>query len=181
MSPQYPHRRRFFLGAGIALTLAFLVLRGLNRYGDPVPWTPYPDALSTAFSFVNCQKYPPSLLYLLMTLGPTFLLLALFEYREWAGDAGPLVTLGRVPFFFYVFHLMVIHGLAVLLSLLRYGEAGWLFVSPPWNLDVYPEGYGYSLPVVYALYALVLAILWPACRWYADFKQRHHSWWLSYL
>src|SRR5439155_14146131 len=128
------------------------------------------DALYTAFSFVNCQKYPPSLLFLLMTLGPTFLLLALFEHREGSAPAGPLVTLGRVPFFFYVLHLTVIHGLAVLLSLLRYGEAGWLFVVPPWgpgSADVYPDDYGYTLPWVYVLYVVVLLLLWPLCRWFA--------------
>jgi uncharacterized membrane protein len=186
MSPHYLHRRRFFLRTGLALCLAFVALRALNVYGDPAPWSVRQNTLYTAFSFINCEKYPPSLLFLLMTLGPTFLLLALFEYREGRGDratkeAGPLVTLGRVPFFFYVVHLTVIHGLAVLLSLLRYGAAGWLFVSPPWDPDVYPEGYGYSLPVVYAIYGLVLLILWPACRWYAAFKRSHRCWWLSYL
>jgi uncharacterized membrane protein len=182
MSPHNPHRRRFFLVLGVALTLGFVVLRALNVYGDPDPWSVRQDGLYTAFSFVNCQKYPPSLLSLLMTLGPTFLLLYVFEHREGAAAAGPLVTLGRVPFFFYVLHLFVIHALAVLLSLLRYGRAAWLFVTPPpWDADVYPEGYGYSLPVVYAIYVLVLAILWPACRWYADYKRRHKAWWLSYV
>jgi hypothetical protein len=118
-----------------------------------------------------------------MTLGPTFLLLALFErFDEWF--LGPLITLGRVPLFFYVLHLPLIHGLAVLLSLWHYGGASWLFVSPPWAPDAaeyYPTGYGYSLPVVYAIYALVLVILWPACWWYAGLKRRLHAWWLSYL
>jgi uncharacterized membrane protein len=180
MTTDGPHRRRYFLTAGLGLTLAFVVLRGLNVYGEPDRWTVHSDALSTVLSFLNCTKYPPSLLYLLMTLGPTFLLLALFEGKVGAA-AGPLVTLGRVPFFFYVVHLAVIHGLAVLLSLLRYGDASWLFVGPPWNPDVYPKGYGYSLPVVYALYVLVLLLMWPACRWYADLKRRRHDWWLSYL
>jgi uncharacterized membrane protein len=180
MGPQNPHRRRTFLTVGIGLSVAFLVLRGLNFYGDPNRWSAHTDPLYTALDFLNCEKYPPSLLYLLMTLGPTFLLLALFEGRTGAATA-PLVTLGRVPFFFYVVHLAVIHGLAVLLSLWRYGDASWLFVSPPWDQDLYPKGYGYSLPVVYALYGLVLLLMWPVCRWYAGLKRCRHDWWLSYL
>jgi uncharacterized membrane protein len=183
MSSQSPHRHRFFLGTGVTLILMFVLLRGLHGYGDPTPWSVHRDGLYTAFSFVNCTKYPPSLLFLLMTLGPTFLMLAWFE-RERALTPKPLVTLGRVPLFFYVVHLTVIHGLAVLLSLLRYGRTDWLFETPPWAPDaaeIYPEGYGYSLPVVYGLYLLVLLTLWPACRWYAAFKRHHHDWWLSYV
>jgi uncharacterized membrane protein len=183
MSPSAPHRPRFFLGVGVALTLAFVVLRGLNVYGDPVPWSVQRDGLFTAFSFVNCEKYPPSLLYLLMTLGPAFLLLAALEWWP-AAAAEPLVTLGRVPLFFYLLHLPVIHGLAVLLSFLRYGQAVWLFEEPPWSpgcADIYPPGYGYGLLGVYVLCGLVLVLLWPACKWYAGLKRRHHTWWLTYL
>src|SRR5205823_4218962 len=131
LSPNYPRRGRFLLALGAALTLAFLVLRGLNRYGDPEPWSAQANVLFTAFSFINCQKYPPSLDYLLMTLGPALLAMAWLEYR--GGAPGPLVTFGRVPLFFYVLHLPLIHALAVLLSLLRHGQAGGLFVEPPWS------------------------------------------------
>jgi uncharacterized membrane protein len=183
MSPSYPRRGRLFLGVGVALTLGFLVLRGLNVYGDPEPWSVHQNGLFTAFSFVNCEKYPPSLLYLLMTLGPTFLLLAGLE-RWPAAAPRPLVTLGRVPLFFYLLHLPLIHGLAVLLSVLRYGEASWLFQEPPWApgcAAFYPEGYGYDLVGVYTLCGLVLVLLWPACGWYAELKRRRRTWWLSYL
>jgi len=183
MSPKYPHRQRLFVGIGVAVTLAFILVRGLNFYGDPEPWHLQRNALFTVFSFVNCVKYPPSCLYLLMTLGPTFLLLGLLEWRP-AVAPQPVVTLGRVPLFFYLLHLPLIHGLAVVLSFLRYGQANWLFESPPWSpgsADIYPPGYGYNLLGVYALYFLVLLMLWPVCRWYADLKRRHHVWWLTYL
>jgi uncharacterized membrane protein len=180
MAPNFPHRRRRLAAVGAALTLAFLVLRALNVYGDPDPWTVESNWLFTAFSFANCTKYPPSLLFLLMTIGPTFLLLAWLEGRRGAA-LKPLVTFGRVPLFFYLIHLPLIHGLAVLLSYLKYGAADWLFVSPPWSTEVYPEGYGYSLPVVYAIWALVLVVMWPACEWYARLKRHSHGWFLSYL
>jgi uncharacterized membrane protein len=183
MSPSYPNRRRLFLGIGVALTLGFVLLRALNFYGDPEPWSVQRNGLFTVFSFVNCQKYPPSLLYLLMTLGPTFLLLAALETWPVAAPK-PLVTLGRVPLFFYLLHLPLIHALAVVFSFVRYGQTNWLFQEPPWGTSaagIYPEGYGYDLLAVYALCALVLALLWPACGWYAELKRRYRAWWLSYL
>jgi uncharacterized membrane protein len=183
MAPNYPKRRRVLASIGAALILAFVVVRGLNVYGDPDPWSVQKDTLYTAFSFFNCTKYPPSLAFLLMTLGPTFLLLAALDRR--GGPAlKPLVTLGRVPLFFYVVHLSVIHGLAGVFCLLQHGEARGLFISPPWSpgcAAYYPEGYGYHLPTVYALWILVLVLLWPACEWYARLKRQRHGWFLSYL
>jgi hypothetical protein len=180
MSPRNANRLRFFTWVGLALCLAFVVLRAVNAYGDPDPWSVQKGPLFTLFSFLNCEKYPPSLLYSLMTLGPTFLFLALFERVDGVG-VNQFATLGRVPLFFYLLHLPLIHGLAVLLSYLEYRRADWLFIMPPFSEKLYPPGYGYSLPVVYALYALVLAILWPACVWYAGLKQRKRAWWMSYL
>jgi hypothetical protein len=173
---------RTSLAAGERLTVIDAV-RGLNVYGDPVPWSVQRNGVFTAFSFVNCEKYPPSLLYLLMTLGPTFLLLAALE--AWPAAAPkPLVTLGRVPLFFYLLHLPLTHGLAVVLSVLRYGRATWLFEEPPWSpspADLYPPGYGYGLLAVYLLCGVVVLLLWPACEWYAEVKRRQHTWWLTYL
>jgi uncharacterized membrane protein len=184
MSPRYPHRLRFFLQMGMGLTAGFILLRAVNVYGDPERWELYlGNPLATACSFVNCEKYPPSLLYLLMTLGPTFLALALFESRPKLAVT-PLLTLGRVPFLFYLLHLPLIHGLAVLASLARYGDARWLFDTPPWSSssrEIYPEEYGYSLPVVYAIYFFVLVVLYPVCKRFADYKRRTRAWWLSYL
>jgi len=187
-------RRKWLFGLGAALTLAFVGLRGVNVYGDPRPWSwqsssasigqdPAPkavpdsefqprDALFTVFSFVNCHKYPPSLLYLLMTLGPAMIALACFD-RELPASTKPLITFGRVPMFFYLLHVPLIHGLAVMVALAKYGSGIRESSLPP--------DYGYSLPVVYAVWLLVLCLLYPPCRWFAGVKERHRSAWLSYL
>ena len=138
-SPEF--RRSFLLGAGAALFAGFLVLRGSNIYGDPVGWTPQSTWLGTTLSFIDCEKYPPSLLFLMMTLGPALILLGLFDRAD-----GTLVrwltTFGRVPFLFYVVHLQVIHALAVELAWFTVGDVGWMFGSFVSNK---PAGYGLSL------------------------------------
>ncbi len=170
-------RRRFLLTTGAALTAGFVVLRAFNVYGDPAPWVAQATALGTVLSFLNCEKYPPSLLYLLMTLGPALLLLGLFDRAE-GKVAAWITTYGRVPFLFYVAHLPVIHLVALALAWLTIGEAGWLignFVPPK------PAGYGLSLPGVYVAWAAILLALYPLCRWFSALKARRHDWWLSYL
>ena len=166
-------RRHCLLGLGLMLTLAFIILRGINIYGDPHPWSARSDGLFTVLSFINCHKYPPSLLYLLMTLGPALIALAAFD-RDIGPFGKPLVTFGRVPMFFYLLHVPLIHGLAVALAYVRY--SGKIF--EPWNL---PPDYGYSLAVVYLVWLLVLGILYPPCRWFAGIKRRYRWAWLSYL
>ena len=175
-------RRRFLLRTGLALSLAFLVLRGANVYGDPSRWSGQDTALFSALSFLNTTKYPPSLLFLLMTLGPAMLFLR-------AVDAitprllAPALVIGKVPLFYYVLHFVLIHLLAVLTSYARYGAAHWMFESP--TLANYPftapPGWGYSLPVVYLVWAFVVVAMYPLCRWFAALKQRRDDWWLSYL
>ncbi len=170
-------RRRFLLTTGAALTAGFVVLRAFNVYGDPAPWVAQATALGTVLSFLKCEKYPPSLLYLLMTLGPALLLLGLFDRAE-GKVAAWITTYGRVPFLFYVAHLPVIHLVALALAWLTIGEAGWLignFVPPK------PAGYGLSLPGVYVAWAAILLTLYPPCRWFSALKARRHDWWLSYL
>lgn len=170
-------RRRWIFRIGAAATLLFIVLRASNLYGDPNPWSEQKSALFTFFSFVNCQKYPPSLLYLLMTLGPALMLLAAID-RPLPAALRPIIVFGRVPLFYYLLHLPVIHGLAVLFAFVRYGEAGWLYgtYSTP-----RPQDYGYNLPVVYFLWVLVVVMLYPLCRWFADLKRRRREAWLSYF
>jgi uncharacterized membrane protein len=176
-------RRRWLLGLGIGLTVVFIVIRATNFYGDPQVWTIQKTGLFTFFSFINCEKYPPSLLYLLMTLGPAIIALGLFD-RISHSLIRPLVTLGRVPLFFYLLHLTVIHALAVAFAYSRYGHAEWMFrnVTVPSNSVLpYPQGYGYGLVTVYAIWLGVVLILYPFCRWFASVKGRRREVWLSYL
>lgn len=170
-------RRRWLLGLGTALCLGFLVLRAVNRYGDPDPWSGQRDGLFTVLSFLNCHKYPPSLLYLLMTLGPALLLLAWFE-RAPHLPGRPLLVFGRVPMFYYLIHLPLIHALMAAAAFACYGPAVLpaLFAGKP-----LPADYGYGLPVVYGIWLGVLVILCPVCRWFADVKRRRRDAWLSYF
>jgi uncharacterized membrane protein len=174
--------RPLLLRIGFAMIAAFVVLRWTNVYGDPAPWSAQRSWIWTVLSFVNTTKYPPSLLFLLMTLGAAALLL-------WAVHAGaprvlqPAVIFGRVPLFYFVLHLALIHAAAVVVCWLRYGDAHWMFESA--RLDQYPftqpPGWGYPLPIVYLAWLAVVAMLYPVCRWYAAVKQRRSDWWLSYL
>jgi len=176
-------RRRTLVSIGVLLTLTFVVLRLLDGYGDPKPWSPQETAVATILSFVNCDKYPPSLLFLLMTMGPILCALGLYEALP-AFLAGPFLVFGRVPLFYYLIHLPLIHGLAVVLSMVRYGGASWLFMNPPSAHGPsfpLPPDYGYSLPVLYALWIGVTVLLFPACRWYERKKRIFAAPWLKYI
>jgi uncharacterized membrane protein len=202
-------RQRLLIGLGTALCLGFLVVRGINIYGDPDPWSPQRDGVFTILSFLNCHKYPPSLCYLLMTLGPALLLLAFFE-RAPLAPGRPLLIFGRVPMFFYLIHIPLIHGLQLGVAWLRFGPAvldpqllglpaaaasTWsLLATPsgqgpllaaaglfPERTALFPVEVGYSLPQVYAIWLGILLILYLPCRWFAGVKSRRRDWWLSYL
>ncbi|WP_435011623.1 DUF1624 domain-containing protein [Tundrisphaera lichenicola] len=162
-----PERRRsLLLAIGMGSVAGFFILRFLNVYGDPQPWAVQSSPLRTAMSFLNCQKYPPSLLFLMMTLGPAFLALAAFD--RGLGRAGhPLQVLGRVPLFFYLLQWPVAHGLAVLVALGRGEEVGWMFRFPPFEA---PPGYGYSLPIVYLFWGLTVALLYYPSFWYSRLR-----------
>jgi len=175
-------RRIFLLRAGLGLTAAFVILRGVNVYGDPVRWTTQKSAAFTVLSFLNTNKYPPSLLFLLMTLGPALLFL-------WAVDGRtplflrPALVIGKVPMFYYLLHLPLIHLLAVVVCYASYGQVHWMFESP--SISKFPitppPGWGFSLPIVYLIWAFVVLALYPLCRWFAALKQRRRDAWLSYL
>ena len=175
-------RRRILLRAGAALTLAFVILRAVNVYGDPARWTRRPTALFTLLSFLNCTKYPPSLLFLLMTLGPALIALALLD-RVRLPAANPLIVFGRTPLFFFVVHLFAVHAAAVLLAYLRYGPAEFLLHPlPSMGGSGFPQDYGFSLAAAYAVWIAIVALLYPPCRWYAGLKARRKDLpWLSYL
>ncbi len=175
-------RRTFFLRAGLAMCAAFLVLRGINVYGDPSRWSSQPTSAHTVLSFLNTTKYPPSLLFLLMTCGPVLLLLRAMDGAT-PRVLKPALTIGRVPLFYFVVHFTLIHALAVVVCLVKYGTAHWMFESP--DLAHYPftapPGWGHSLAGVYLVWALVVTTMYPLCRWFAALKQRRTDAWLSYL
>jgi uncharacterized membrane protein len=173
-------RRPLVFGLGAVVTLAFILLRLGNQYGDPRPWQTQSSLLWTLLSFLNCTKYPASLLYLLMTLGPALLALAIFDRPP-----GPLgrriVVFGRVPFFFYLLHIPLIHGSAVLCDWLRFGWSPLATNGPWFGPDDIPANYGVSLPTVYLVWTVVVLILYAPCRWFARLKSRRGDWWLSYM
>lgn len=147
-----------------------------------MPWSAQRSPAFTVLSFLNTTKYPPSLLYLLMTLGPALLFL-------WAVDAGtprglrPALTVGKVPMFYYLLHIPLIHLIAVAVCYVRYGQVHWMFESP--TLGQFPitapPGWRYSLPIIYLIWACVVLTLYPLCRWFAALKQRRSDAWLSYF
>lgn len=167
-------RRQRFLRAGVALIGGFAVLRATNLYGDPQCWTAAGGTLRALLSFLDCEKYPPSLLFLAMTLGPALCLLAWMD-RPLGPWATRVAVFGRVPLLYYVLHLFLIHAAAIALAWPALGAAA---VARPF---VGSEPLNYSLPVVYALWVAVVLALYPACRWFADVKQRSGRAWVSYL
>jgi uncharacterized membrane protein len=179
-----PARRQpFLLQLGICLSVGFVLLRAINIYGDPSPWALQSPGLFTVLSFLNCTKYPPSLLFLLMTLGPALIVMSWLDRRQFP-SANPVIVFGRVPFFFFVVHLALVHAISILLLFLRYGSTKFLFIPPP-SLgsarNLFPENYGFNLSVVYGVWFAVIVMLYPLCRWFAGVKQRRRDWWLSYL
>jgi uncharacterized membrane protein len=169
-------RRRLLIKLGAAITVGFVLLRVTNLYGDPAGWAMQSDWLATVLSFLNCEKYPPSLLYLMMTLGPALMLLGAFEQAR-GRLAGWITTFGRVPLFYYVAHIYLIHLLAVLYASVCLGDASFLFAGVPQK----PPGYGLPLYGVFGVWIVVVVALYPICRWFAVLKQRRQEWWWSYF
>lgn len=174
-------RRRILLALGASMTVAFVVLRAVNVYGDPQPWAVQSrGVLFTVLSFLNVTKYPPSLLFLLMTLGPAVMALAWFERTSSRGPvARVLITFGRVPLFFYVLQWLTAHALAVLVGYLAGQPVAWQFAN--FSDKPFPNPNGFDLWVVYVFWLVGLVLLYPLCRWFAAVKQRRKDWWLSYL
>lgn len=172
-------RRRSVLALALSLLAAFVVLRAINGYGDPAPWSVQSSSIMTVLSFINVSKYPPSLMYVLVTLGVSMLLFLALEKLT-----GPLqkflLAFGRTPLFTYVLHIYFAHSLALLLGVLGGKPAGYYFdfLSQFGGLI---EGYGYTLPVVYLAWLAVLLMLYPLSSWFARVKRERRDWWLSYL
>jgi len=167
---------------GTVAIVAFIILRYSNLYGDPVKWATQKNPFYTLLSFINVNKYPPSLLYILITLGPSLLFLAVTEKLN--GAVVKVVSVyGRVPMFYYILHIYVIHLVALVASAVTPGQdwSIWLLKDPIWfTKDL--QGYGFSLPVAYLFWITIVAALYPLCKWYDRYKQEHkEKWWLSYL
>lgn len=174
-------RKKILINLGLLAIVLFLLLRTFNFYGEPNHWMPQDRPIFSFLSFINVTKYPPSLLFLLITLGPSLILLALIEPIK-NRITSILVVYGRVPFFYYVLHVLVIHLTAI---------AGLLITGESWKrmiltADVFMEGklagYGYSLFKTYIIWVFVVLLMFPLCRWYMNYKLKHKDkWWLSYL
>lgn len=165
-------RNRICYVLGALAVVAFLVLRGWNLYGDPTHWGAPGGRLPPLFAFLNTTKYPASLQFLLMTLGPGLLLLPLLD-RMRGVTANILTVFGRVPLFYYVLHIPLIHVAAIIVSLLRTGHVDpWLFANHPMFNPPPPPGYTWSLGLLYGVWGMVMVVLYFTCAWYAMWKKR---------
>ena len=164
---------------GTVLIGLFIILRSINAYGDPVPWAVQRDGLFTFLSFINVTKYPPSLLYICLTLGPALLFLGIIEKVQ--NRFTDVVSLyGRVPFFYYVIHFYLIHTLC-LIAFFLWGYTSADIANPASPFLFRPPSFGFPLMVVYLIWLFVVIIVYPACRRYDRYKSTHKQWWLSYL
>lgn len=173
-------RRKVCLLIGFSAIALFLLLRGFNLYGDPFPWH-RGSGVPALLAFLNATKYPASLCFLLMTLGPTIASIPLLESAS--GPVPRLVSVfGRVPFFFYVLHILLIHALAIIVSKVRLGYVnGWLFANHPMGNPRPPAGYTWNLWLLYLVWAIAIAALYVPCRWFSGLRSRRKDWWLHYF
>ncbi|HJQ19240.1 MAG TPA: heparan-alpha-glucosaminide N-acetyltransferase domain-containing protein [Gemmatimonadaceae bacterium] len=172
-------RRKLIWRIGAAATAAFVLLRVLDVYGDPRHW--HAMKMPALLAFLNATKYPASLQFLLMTLGPALLLLAAVD-RARGPVSRVLATFGRVPFFYYVLHIPLIHAAACVVSLIRVGHVDpWLFTNFPMAPGDQPAGYMWSLGLLYLVWAICVALLYVPCRWFARVRATRRNPWLSYL
>jgi uncharacterized membrane protein len=186
-------RARIMLWLGVAATGAFIVLRAFNAYGNPPAgiarnspgeWHLQSTWAMSVVSFLDVEKYPTSLQYLLMTLGPSLILFSFIEkasrsatFQRWSK---PIVVFGQVSLLFYVLHLYAIHFAAILLAYLSHQPVDWLWRGTFWMNEV-PDAYGHGLPTVYLTWFVLLVILYFPCAWFAGYRSRHKEWWLSYF
>lgn len=174
-------RDRTFLVLSGAMIALFIVLRSFNLYGDPAPWTPREETVRSVMAFLNVRKYPPSLDYVLVTLGIGFALLPLLA-RLHRPLARVLQTFGAVPFFFYVVHIYVVHALAIAANAVLGRDVSAFFdFFGNMGRSAGSSGLGFPLEGVYVAWIVVLALLYPLCRWWGEVKRTRTDWWLSYL
>jgi uncharacterized membrane protein len=175
-------REKILNSIGVGLIVLFIALRFINVYGNPEPWSVQKNGLFTLLSFINVHKYPPSLLYMCMTMGPAFLLLSFFEKVQ-NGFTNSIKIYGRVPFFYYVIHLYVIHIISAIFFLAKghtFAQATTISGDLPFYFLAAKDGY--SLLMVYVIWIFVVIALFPLCKWYNNYKTNHREkWWLGYL
>lgn len=174
-------RKQVLLISGLSLMALFLIFRYFNIYGDPAPWSVQKTTALSIISFFNVTKYPCSLLYLCMTLGPALIMLSLIEHVK-NKFASILIIYGNVPFFYYILHLYLIRVINVILFFASgFGTGQVVGVGPKKYHMFQPISFGYSLLIVYLIWLLIVVILYFPCRWFSDYKKTHRQWWLSYL
>ncbi len=174
-------RKKWLVTMGLGAIALFIIIRAINVYGDPVRWSVQKNAVFTLLSFLNVSKYPPSLLYILMTLGPGILFLA-FAENPLNRFTAKVSVFGRVPMFYYIVHVYAIHLLAIVAIVIS-GRSWSQMIFPTWpELDQHLRGYGFGLAIVYLIWIGLVIALYPLCKWYDEYKSRNKSkWWLSYL
>jgi uncharacterized membrane protein len=175
-------RKRMLLYFGTGAIALFILLRSLNGYGDSSHWSTQGSAAFTILSFLNVTKYPPSLLYSLMTLGPVLVCLSVGE-RSLHALKTKISVLGRVPMFYYLAHIPLVHGLAIVGAMISGHRASDMILSNRVNRMPGLQGYGFSLLTVYLVWISVVLVLYPCCRWFDRYKRANQTakWWLSYL
>ena len=175
-------RKKILLSVGVAVLILFSFLRAFNIYGDAAHWSIQKNFLFSLLSFINVTKYPPSLLYVFITLGPAMIFLGLAE-KPLNSFKEKIVLFGKVPFFYYIIHLFLIHLLAVIGAMLTGYK--WTDMILTTRLSEAPalKGYGFNLLTVYGVWIAVILLLFPMCKWFASYKKKHQAdkWWLSYL
>jgi len=171
-------RRKWMLTLGIVSICIFILLRILNVYGDPLPWSDQKSFAFTVLSFLKVTKYPPSLQFILLTLGPAILFLA-FAEKSLQSFGKSIIHIGRVPMFFYLVHIYLIHMLAWFAA--KFSGYNWKDMISQKPLTPVINGYGFSLAIVYVVWIIVVLLLYPICKWYDGYKSTHKKWWLSYL
>jgi uncharacterized membrane protein len=172
-------RRKVMLSIGFATVLFFIVVRFINLYGDPAHWSVQKNSLYTFFSFINTTKYPPSLCYITMTIGPALIFLSSMETVT-NKATNILSTYGRVPFFYFVLHFYLIHIICVVFFFAT-GHTSKDIVDANVPFLFRPQNFGFGLPVVYAIWLFVVLVLYKPCKWFDQYRRTHTQWWLSYL
>ena len=178
---KFAQRKKILVGIGVSLIVFFVIVRTINVYGDPGHWQTQSTVVKTFYSFMNVQKYPPSLLFLCATIGPVLILLALLENIDNRFQR-IISVFGRVPFFYFAVHLLILHTVQIIIYLTRHSLSEGMKGAPGAVVKFGAPGEGYSLPAVYAIWFSIILLMYPLCKQYDGYKRHNkNKWWLSYL